>query len=213
MEPHWERLIDGLEHGLVTLDRLAIKKLATTGEPAPLEFLEKAVAPALERIGKRWEDGDLALSQVFMSARLCEKMVETLLPEGAPGRKERPRLALGVLLDHHALGKRIVHSVLRSTGCTVLDYGQGASVESMADRAIEDDVDVLLISVLMHSSALKVRDVRRRLDEKDSRIKIVVGGAPFVFDARLWQDVGADAMGVRASEAPTLVQRVYGGSK
>jgi methanogenic corrinoid protein MtbC1 len=37
-----------------------------------------------------------------------------------------------------------------------------------------------------------------------------VGGAPFLFDNQLWQEVGADAMGNSAAEAVTIVERLMG---
>ena len=41
--------------------------------------MEKLVVPALERIGAGWEQGRVALSQVYMSGRICEELVDTLL--------------------------------------------------------------------------------------------------------------------------------------
>jgi methanogenic corrinoid protein MtbC1 len=37
-----------------------------------------------------------------------------------------------------------------------------------------------------------------------------VGGAPFLFDDRLWQEVGADAMGKSASDVVAIVERLMG---
>jgi methanogenic corrinoid protein MtbC1 len=37
-----------------------------------------------------------------------------------------------------------------------------------------------------------------------------VGGAPFLFDDQLWQEVGADAMGKSASDAVAIVERLMG---
>jgi len=34
-----------------------------------------------------------------------------------------------------------------------------------------------------------------------------VGGAPFIFDPNLWQEVGADAMGRNAADAIKLLQK------
>jgi len=34
---------------------------------------------------------------------------------------------------------------------------------------------------------------------------LIVGGAPFRFDANLWKEVGADAMGKNASEAINII--------
>ena len=36
-------------------------------------------------------------------------------------------------------------------------------------------------------------------------MRVIVGGAPFLFDDKLWREVGADAMGRNAAEAVTLV--------
>ena len=56
-------------------------------------------------------------------------------------------------------------------------------------------------------SALKVGEVCARLKAAGAPIKVAVGGAPFLFDAKLWQEVGADAMGASAADAVAIVQR------
>ena len=63
----------------------------------------------------------------------------------------------------------------------------------------------------MLPSALKIKQVRDKLVEMALDVKIVVGGAPFRFDAQLWQEVGADAMCRTASEALPLIKGVIGG--
>jgi hypothetical protein len=39
----------------------------------------------------------------------------------------------------------------------------------------------------------------------------VVGGAPFRFDDQLWREVGADAMGLSASDALKILDAMGGG--
>lgn len=46
------------------------------------------MVPALDRIGTGWENGTIALSQVYMSGRICEEVVDDLLPTGAPKGKQ-----------------------------------------------------------------------------------------------------------------------------
>jgi hypothetical protein len=47
-----------------------------------------------------------------MSGRICEELIETLQPEqSGHGAGSEPRVAIGVIEDHHALGKRMVLSV------------------------------------------------------------------------------------------------------
>ena len=168
-------------------------------------MVDQVVVPALEQIGLAWEKGDVALSQVYMSGRICEELVEQVLPPSDPDRKHQPRSAIVVLCDYHMLGKRIVYSQMRASGFELFDYGR-MDVDELVERALADGIRVLLISVLMLPSALKVKQVCARLRAAGVPIRIAVGGAPFLFDDKLWQEVGADAMGRNAAEAVSLVE-------
>lgn len=171
-----------------------------------MEVVEQFVVPALEHIGRQWDEGEIALSQVYMSGRFCEKLVERVLPPCNPERKQHPRQAIVVLNDYHMLGMRIVFSVMRASGFELQNYRR-MDVDELVERVIADKLEILLISVLMLPSALKVRELRNALDARKIHVKILVGGAPFQFDPRLWQEVGADAMGRSAADAVAIVQR------
>lgn len=201
--------VQAFERALLSLDRLAARQILVDAniEAAPIAGIEALVVPALEHIGKEWEQGRLALSQVYMSGRICEELIETILPAADPRRRDQPKIAICVLEDYHLLGKRIVHSMLQACGYRVRDYGR-IGVDEVVERARSDEIQVLLISVLMLPSALHVKEVRERLDPA---IKIVVGGAPFRLDEQLWRQVGADAMGRDAAQAVEIVDKMTGG--
>ncbi len=196
---------------LESLDRVKADSLfqGILLEQSPIDAVERVVVPALEQIGAAWDAGEVALSQVYMSGRFCEELVDKMLPPSDPDRKHQPRSAIVVLSDYHDLGKRIVYSVMRASGFELFDYGR-MDVDALVERAIADKIRVLLISVLMLPSALKVREVRARLKERGSDVKVIVGGAPFLFDSELWKEVGADAMGSSAAQAVSIVQRMMG---
>jgi methanogenic corrinoid protein MtbC1 len=204
-------LIAPFQQSLVALDRIKANALFTEALATltPIEAVEQLVVPALEQIGAAWHRGDMALSQVYMSGRYCETLVEGVLPPSDPDRKHQPRSAIVVLSDYHDLGKRIVYSVMRASGFEIFDYGR-LDVDQLVEKAIADRLRVLMISVLILPSALKAKQVCRGLKERGADIKVVVGGAPFLFDAQLWQEVGADAMGSSASEAVAIVERLMG---
>lgn len=170
----------------------------------PLEVAELCLAPVLEQMGDAWENGQLALSQIYMASRISEELVERILPPPQEMRGAAPRIALALLEDHHMLGKRLVQSALRLAGIPVLDW-QRVTVEELIARAIQERPDLILISTLMLRAALHVRDVREGLDRAGLAIPIYVGGAPFRLDPLLWQEVGASAMGTNATEAIRLV--------
>lgn len=181
----------------------------TGGNFKTLEYL---VVQSLENIGKGWEEGTISLSQVYMSGVICEELMDKYIPNLDIERKKHPRIAIGVLLDHHALGKRIVYSVLRAGGYDVMDFGQGLTIDEMAEKTIQNQVDILLVSTLMLSSALKVKELKKKLIEKQYTVKIIVGGAPFRMDCDLWKEVGADIDGKNASDVIKILEKITKGA-
>lgn len=181
-----------------------VLRAASTMFATPLEVAEQCLAPVLEQMGEAWENGQLALSQIYMASRISEELVERILPPPREMRGAAPRIALALLEDHHMLGKRLVQSALRLAGIPVLDW-QRVTVGGLVTCAVRERPDLILISTLMLRAALHVRDVRDGLDRAGLNIPIYVGGAPFRLDPLLWREVGASAMGANATEAIRLV--------
>ncbi len=202
------------EQALLSLDRISAKKhFMDLFKPGSIELIEEVIIPVLERIGTGWENGNVALSQVYMSGLICEELVDEILPAESPLRARQPKTAIAILEDYHMLGKRIVYSVLRASGFEILDYGR-MQVDTLTEKVIEENIEIVLISTLMLSSALKVRSLRDKLNAAGkNNIKIIVGGAPFRIDGELWKEVGADAMGSSASDAKKIITGLAGGEK
>lgn len=199
------------EQALLSLDRLAARRLVAEAAAVmtPMELVEQVIVSSLTSIGQAWERGNAALSQVYMSGRICEELVDGILPPGDPQRKDQPPMAVAALDDYHLLGKRIVYSVLRANGFELKDYGRVTAGEVIF-KAKNDKIRVLLISTLMLHSALRVRDVVAGLKKEGLNVKVIVGGAPFRFDEQLWREVEADAMGYSASDAPDIIRTILG---
>jgi methanogenic corrinoid protein MtbC1 len=202
--------LDRFVEALLAVDRVKAQEILSKAllETNLANVVSTLVAPALERIGGEWEKGRVGLSEIYMSSRICEELIRTLPPLGTPRTRNQPKTAIVALLDYHLLGKKMVQLVLRSAGYELLDYGQGVGVDELVQRVRSDHVEVLLISTLMLPSALKVRVLRDKLDQLGVHLKIVVGGAPFRFDLGLWREVGADAMGVNASDALKIMESI-----
>jgi len=206
-----KKLIKAFHGALEALDRVSADLVfkQALAQLTPIQAVEQLVVPALEQLGLDWEEGRVALSQIYMSSRICEEIVDRSLPTSDPDRKNQPRSAIVVLSDYHMLGKRVVYSVMRASGFELFDYGR-MDVDELVERTLTDKVRVLMISVLILPSALKVREVCSRLKSHDPNIKILVGGAPFQFDDQMWLEVGADAMGHNAAEAVSIVESWMG---
>lgn len=199
-------MLDRFQAALGAADRRAAGEVLACAleEAPPLAVAEGLIAPVLNRLGEGWSQGTVALAQLYLGGRICEEQINQLFPDAGLVRADAPRVAIAVLADHHALGKRIVATFLRIAGYPVIDYGAGVDPQRLAALVRADDPDALLISTLMLPSALQVARLTALL--RDHRVKVFVGGAPFLFDPDLWRTVGADGMGRNASEALTLVE-------
>lgn len=194
---------------LLTLNRPTVRRLVEAGkeEVGVLPFIEAVVVPSLEHIGKEWEVGNLALSQVYMSGKICEELVDTILPAGAAARRGQPPMAIAQLCDYHSLGKTIIRSALRASGFELLDFGR-VETEELAGLVAAHGIRVMLLSVLMLPSALQVGKACDLLRRANQKVSIVVGGAPFRLAPQLWREVGADAMGRDSAQAIAIVRQL-----
>ncbi|SHH54397.1 cobalamin B12-binding domain-containing protein [Thermosipho atlanticus] len=169
---------------------------------------EKLIVNSLERIGKLWENGEISLAQVYISGIICEELMDKWTKMYQFNNETNLNLAIVVLEDHHTLGKRIVQSILKSSGYKVKDYGLGKTVDETIDLTIRDNIEILLVSTLMLPAALKVKDLKTKLQDMGIDTKIIVGGAPFRIDKTLWKDVGADAYAEHASQIFGILKKM-----
>ncbi len=195
-----------LEQRLLAADHVAAKAIISKLGLDQANVIDQIITPVLEHIGEKWEKGEIALSQIYMSGMICEDLLKSLLP-GNSQIQQKPKAAIVTFEDYHSLGKRIVLSMLCSYGISALDYGHGVTIEKLVPRIQQDQIQILLISTLMLPSALHIRELRARFQELGLHIKIIVGGAPFRFDHNLWKEVGADAMGNSAVDAVRLIRK------
>ncbi len=199
-----------LEQALLSLDIRSAEEIILLSNNETEGNIAKAagnlISYTLLRIGNLWENGTLSLSQVYMSGVICEKILDKILPPKSTTRRDQPKMAIAVLEDYHLLGKRIIYSTLRASGYELEDLGGGLTVQNLVEIVKKDKIKILLLSVLMLPSALRVKELKQEL--KDIDVKIVVGGAPFRLDSQLWTEVNADYCGNDSSDALEIVNKI-----
>lgn len=195
---------------LLSMDRIGSEKVLrdVAAQRQSFEAVEQVITRTLYLIGEGWEVGDYSLSQIYMSGIICEEIIERMLPEFRRERKNSPKIGIGVLIDHHGLGKRIIKAMVQAEGFEIFDFGEGLSVDEIVDKAMAYRIDVLLVSTLMLPSALKVKEIREQFDSRGIKTRLIVGGAPFRFDSTLWQRVGADADGKNGTAVIPIIERL-----
>jgi methanogenic corrinoid protein MtbC1 len=203
-----EQFSNQLERAFLMLDKVEAEEILTKALilGSPIEIAGELVSLTLNRIGTAWEEGKLALSQVYMSGVICEELIDKILPPQSIERKTQPTMAIAVFEDYHMLGKRIIFSSLRASGFELLDLGGGLNIDQLVEIINKENIKILLLSVLMLPSALHIKELKQKLI--DTNVKIVVGGAPFRFDTELWKEVGADACGKDPAEAIQIVSKM-----
>jgi len=206
-------IVEDFKNALLQIERIKAAEIfeKTYQKDNNFEDLEYLTVKALEKVGDGWEEGKFSLSQVYMSGIICEELIEKYIPENKLIENNKFKIAIGVLQDHHSLGKRIIHSVLKAGGYEIIDFGQGLTVEEIVDKTLKNEIDILMISTLMLPSALKVKKVVENLRSSGSSVKIIVGGAPFRLDGSLWQQVNADADGKNGIKALKIIERYMRG--
>ena len=79
-------------------------------------------------------------------------------------------------LDGHDRGAKIVARALRDAGMEVIYTGLHQTAEMIVDAAIQEDVDVVGLSLLSGAHMTLFVDVAKLLKEKDMSDVLVIGG-------------------------------------
>jgi methylmalonyl-CoA mutase C-terminal domain/subunit len=94
-------------------------------------------------------------------------------------------------LDGHDRGAKVVARALRDAGMEVIYTGLHRSAEQIAEAALQEDVQVVGLSVLSGAHNALVPQVQAALQERDmADVLIVVGGIIPDADAKLLVDSG-----------------------
>lgn len=181
----------------------------------PEDAIFTIVIPGIERmIGGMLSDTMVTLSQHFLASQIAEEVTDRLLPLFASTPVVQGLVILGTSHgDFHGLGKKIVGGCLKARMFKVVDLGINIPPERFVSEAQLHQADVIGVSSMMVHTATGekgARAVRRLLQEQglESRIRLIVGGAPYRFHPELFREVGADAWADTAAEAPDVVARL-----
>ncbi|MBO4318386.1 MAG: cobalamin-dependent protein, partial [Mailhella sp.] len=153
---------------------------AMVRERAPLEVVNAEIIPALDIVGKGFEEKTVFLPQLLMSAEAAKMAFESvksaLASSGVEADKGTVVLAT-VKGDIHDIGKNIVKVLLSNYGFQVIDLGKDVAPETIRDCALKHDIRLVGLSALMTTTVPAMEETIRLLRESGSGAKVVVGGA------------------------------------
>jgi methylmalonyl-CoA mutase C-terminal domain/subunit len=117
-------------------------------------------------------------------------------------------------LDGHDRGAKVVARAFRDAGCEVIYSGLRQEPDAIVQTAIQEDVDVLGLSILSGAHDTLVPEIMNRLEEAGmTDILILVGGTIPDEDAEELLEVGVDKVFGPDSDINEIVDFVEGESE
>ena len=177
----------------------ATKRLLEENTP-PLAIINDEIVPALNRVGKQFEEKTLFLPQLLMSAEAAKAafdLIKAAMPTDAENAKYTIVIAT-VRGDIHDIGKNIVSTLLENYGYRVIDLGRDVQPETVVQTAVQEGARIVALSALMTTTIPAMEETVQLLRKELPRCKIVVGGA--VLTQTYADQMGADFYGRDAME-------------
>ncbi|MCD8147645.1 MAG: homocysteine S-methyltransferase family protein [Clostridiales bacterium] len=189
--------------------RLTRELLQTKTE---LEIINELLIPALDRVGDRYEKGEIFLPQLINSANAsCEafEVIKTsILNRGGSSVSKGKIIVATVQGDIHDIGKNIVKVILENYGYQVIDLGRDVPVERVVEETIRQDVHLVGLSALMTTTVSSMSATIQALRDSGHPCKIWVGGA--VLTPEYAAEIGADYYAKDAKQSVDIAKEVLG---
>ena len=200
-----------------TLDGAIIKglkkearELATSllKEKKPLEIVNEHIIPALDTVGKRYEEGKIFLPQLLMSAETATVAFDVIKEAlKANDRSSKGDIILATVKgDIHDIGKNIVKVILQNYGFTVHDLGKDVSPEKILEYAKANQIKLIGLSALMTTTVSSMEKTIKLFKESGYAAKFVVGGA--VLTPEYAKMIGADKYAKDAMDTVRYAQEI-----
>lgn len=184
---------------------------AMLGENSPLDIVNSHVIPALDDVGKRFEEKKLFLPQLLMSAEAAKasfEVIKAAMAADGNSVKKGNIIIATVHGDIHDIGKNIVKLLLENYGYNVIDLGKNVPPETVLNAVIENHAPLVGLSALMTTTVPAMEETVKLVKEKAPWCKTVVGGAVLTQDYA--DKIGADKYAADAMESVRYAETVIG---
>ena len=179
-------------------------------EKEPLDIINQFLIPALDEVGKGFENGTVFLPQLLMSAEAAKKAFFVLkenMTQSAEMVSEKKKIILATVKgDIHDIGKNIVKVLLENYGFEVIDLGKDVPPELIVEKVLEEDVRLVGLSALMTTTVVSMEETIKLLNDKVPDCIVMVGGA--VLNQEYAVLIHADFYGKDAMQSVYYAQRI-----
>lgn len=182
-----------------------VKKEVEAGEK-PSAVIEKYLIPGINQVGEYYDNKKYFLPQLIAGANAMKEAMEYLEPLLLAGKKDEAKATVVIATvegDIHDIGKNLVVLMLKNYGYRVFDMGKDVPAESIVNKAIEENAQIIGLSALMTTTMMRMKDVVDLAKEKGCQAKIIIGGA--CITESFAEEIGADGYSKDASECVKLI--------
>lgn len=192
------------KNGVLSLEDAIVKGLSESAYQATLRLLEQGeeslavindrLIPALDVVGKGFEEKKMFLPQLLMSADAAkasfEAIKETMSKQGRKSESKAKIVIATVKGDIHDIGKNIVKTLLENYGFDVIDLGKDVPPETVLATVKAQGIKLVGLSALMTTTVVNMEETIRLLRDNHVDCKVMVGGA--VLTQEYADMIGAD---------------------
>ena len=180
-------------------------------EVEALKIIESYIVPALNEVGKLYEDQIIFLPQLIKSAEAVKVAFEILHGELSRGGNEErlektPVVLATVFGDIHDIGKNIVKVIMENYDFKVIDLGKDVPIETEVEAAKKWQAKIVGLSALMTTTVGSMKETITALRKEMPDVKVIVGGAVMTKD--LADYVGADFYAKDAMETVRIASEI-----
>lgn len=172
----------------------------------PQSIIDDNMIPAMEAIGKEFEQGKAFVPNLLMSARAMKGALELLKPQMLAGQTTAlGKVVIGTVKgDLHDIGKNLVASMLEGCGFEVVNLGTDVPTDKFVNAVRDNSADILCLSALLTTTMDNMKEVIDAVRGAGLPVRIMVGGAPVSADFA--SRIGADGYSSNANEAVALAK-------
>jgi 5-methyltetrahydrofolate--homocysteine methyltransferase len=161
-----------------------------------------AMTAAMEVIGGRFQNQEIYVPEMLISARAMKEATAVLEPVLVKaGIRPQHTAVIGTIKgDLHDIGKNLVAMMWKGANIEVIDLGTNVSPERFVEAAQEHHAHLVGISALLTTTMVGMKDVVAAIRAADlGGTKVIIGGAPVTQDFA--DQIGADGYAPDAASA------------
>ena len=208
--------LEALQEAVISGQRkiaLELTEKALRDGVEPEKIINDCLIPALTFVGERFEQRQIFVPEMMISARTMQACVDLIQPRiKQTGPKKQETVVLGTVAgDLHDIRKNLVKLLLESSGFKVIDLGVNIPSAQFVEAARTHQPRVIGLSSLLTTGDPYVEETVKAIRQSDpaGKVKVVCGGAALT--TRFVEEVcGADAHARDAADGVRKIRQLLG---